>query len=81
MRGLKVDAAALSAQLGLPVVRTVAIHKEGLDDLRALLDKPEVWEGRAIAPAAENRKAQRKKRKLEKMLSYWQSVRAEKNAA
>ena len=52
-RGLKVDAAALSAQLGLPVVRTVAIHKEGLDDLRALLDKPEVWDGAPIAPAAE----------------------------
>ncbi|MFT7773507.1 ferrous iron transporter B [Roseateles sp.] len=48
-RGLKIDAAALSEQLGLPVVRTVAIHKEGLDELRVLLDKPEVWEGAAIA--------------------------------
>ncbi|MEO6281435.1 ferrous iron transporter B [Roseateles sp.] len=52
-RGLKIDAAALSAQLGLPVVRTVAIHKEGLDELRALLDRPEVWQGATIAPAAE----------------------------
>jgi len=52
-RGLKVDAAALSAQLGLPVVRTVAIHKEGLDDLRALLDRPEVWNGAVVAPAGE----------------------------
>jgi ferrous iron transport protein B len=52
-RGLKVDAEALSAQLGLPVVRTVAIHKEGLDELRALLDKPEVWDGAHAAPAAE----------------------------
>ena len=52
-RGLKVDADALSAQLGLPVVRTVAIHKEGLDDLRALLDKPEVWQGAPIAVADE----------------------------
>ncbi|WP_457424527.1 ferrous iron transporter B [Roseateles sp. P5_E7] len=52
-RGLKVDAAALSAQLGLPVVRTVAIHKEGLDELRALLDKPEVWAGSYVAPAGE----------------------------
>ncbi|MBV8036664.1 ferrous iron transporter B [Roseateles sp.] len=48
-RGLKIDAAALGAQLGLPVVRTVAIHKEGLDELRALLDRPEVWESAAIA--------------------------------
>lgn len=42
-RGLNIDPAALAAQLGLPVVRTVAIHKQGLDELRALLDKPEVW--------------------------------------
>jgi ferrous iron transport protein B len=49
-RGLKIDAAALAAQLGLPVVRTVAIHKEGLDELRAVLDRPEVWEaGPAVA--------------------------------
>ena len=48
-RGLKIDAAALSEQLGLPVVRTVAIHKEGLNELRALLDKPEVWEGAPVA--------------------------------
>lgn len=53
-RGLKVDAAALSAQLGLPVVRTVAIHKEGLDELRGLLDRPEVWEGSAPPAGAES---------------------------
>ena len=52
-RGLKIDAAALSAQLGLPVVRTVAIHKEGLDGLRGLLDRPEVWQGAALPDAAE----------------------------
>jgi ferrous iron transport protein B len=49
-RGIRVDAAALSMQLGLPVVRTVAIHKEGLDELRAVLDRPEVWQ--AQPPAA-----------------------------
>ncbi|MCY4755931.1 ferrous iron transporter B [Pelomonas aquatica] len=49
-RGIHVDPAALSAQLGLPVVRTVAIHREGLDELRALLDRPEVWAA-AAAPA------------------------------
>lgn len=52
-RGLKIDAAALSAQLGLPVVRTVAIHKEGLDELRTLLDKPEVWTTAPIDAATE----------------------------
>ena len=52
-RGLKVDAAALSRQLGLPVVRTVAIHREGLDELRALLDQPEVWQGAPLPMAGE----------------------------
>lgn len=52
-RGLTVDAAALSAQLGLPVVRTVAIHKEGLDELRELLDRAEVWEGAPLPAAGE----------------------------
>lgn len=49
-RGIHIEPEALSAQLGLPVVRTVAIHREGLDELRALLDQPEVWAG-AAAPA------------------------------
>ncbi len=52
-RGLKIDPAALSAQLGLPVVRTVAIHKQGLDELRALLDQPEVWLGDEVNPLAQ----------------------------
>ena len=52
-RGLVIDPAALGTQLGLPVVRTVAIHKEGLDDLRALLDKPEVWETAPVSEAGE----------------------------
>ena len=52
-RGLKVDPAALSAQLGLPVVRTVAIHKEGLDELRGLLDQPEVWQGAPLPQGGE----------------------------
>jgi len=52
-RGLKVDAAALAERLGLPVVRTVAIHGEGLDELRALLDRPEVWDGSTAPPPPE----------------------------
>lgn len=35
--GLKIDTAALSAALGVPVVTTVAVRKRGLDDLRAAL--------------------------------------------
>ena len=53
-RGIHIDPAALSAQLGLPVVRTVAIHREGLDELRALLDQPEVWAGAAAPAPAEH---------------------------
>jgi len=43
-RGIQVDPAKLGAALGVPVVRTVAIHKEGLDELRAVLDRPEAWQ-------------------------------------
>ncbi|ODP39529.1 ferrous iron transporter B [Sphingomonas turrisvirgatae] len=35
--GLTIDADALSAALGVPVVTTVAVRKRGLDDLRAAL--------------------------------------------
>ncbi|WP_343520007.1 ferrous iron transporter B [Sphingomonas sp.] len=35
--GLTIDTAALSAELGVPVVTTVAVRKRGLDDLRAAL--------------------------------------------
>lgn len=51
-RGLDIDPAALSEQLGVPVVRTVAIHREGLDELRAVLDRPEVWAAQPQANAA-----------------------------
>ena len=42
-RGLVLDPTALSAALGMPVVRTVAIKGEGIEALRALLDQREVW--------------------------------------
>ena len=51
-RGLKVDADALSAALGLPVVLTVGVKAGGADDLLGLLDEPGVWQ-RAVAAAAE----------------------------
>lgn len=35
--GLTIDTAALSAELGVPVVATVAVRKRGLDNLRAAL--------------------------------------------
>ena len=42
-RGLAVDADALAAELGMPVVPTVGVTAHGADALRALLDKAEVW--------------------------------------
>ncbi|WP_116090020.1 ferrous iron transporter B [Sphingomonas crusticola] len=37
--GLEIDIARLSAELGVPVVPTVAVRKRGLDDLRAALGR------------------------------------------
>ncbi|MCY4744399.1 ferrous iron transporter B [Pelomonas sp. UHG3] len=48
-RGIEVDAAALSAALGVPVVRTVAIHKQGLSALGATLDRPEAWQAPPVS--------------------------------
>lgn len=42
-RGLKVDAQALSRELGVPVVPTVAVKAEGADPLRSLLSNRELW--------------------------------------
>ena len=50
-RGMPVDAQALQRALGLPVVRTVGVKREGDAALRALLDDADVW--RAAAQAAQ----------------------------
>ena len=50
-RGLNVSAEALSHELGLPVVSTVATKGGGDIDLRALLDDPALWH---LAPVLEN---------------------------
>ncbi len=42
-RGLRVDAEALSRELGVPVVRTVAVQGSGAEELRRLFDNPAVW--------------------------------------
>lgn len=42
-RGIHVDESALSLELGVPVVSTIAIATEGDQALRQLLDHPEVW--------------------------------------
>jgi ferrous iron transport protein B len=42
-RGLAIDSDALSRELGVPVVRTVAVQGDGDAALRALLEQPQVW--------------------------------------
>ncbi|MBI2768528.1 MAG: ferrous iron transporter B [Burkholderiales bacterium] len=56
-RGIMIDADALARELGVPVVRTVAIEGEGDAALRALLDRPEAWAqpaGAAVLPPQES---------------------------
>jgi ferrous iron transport protein B len=50
--GLKIDLAALSAELGVPVVATVAVRKRGLDELRAALAGVLAAPARAVAADA-----------------------------
>ena len=52
-RGISVDAQALSAQLCLPVVHTIAVVTEGEMALRQLLDSPSIWQAQGAAPAQE----------------------------
>ena len=52
-RGLQIDAEALGRELGLPVLRTVAVDGEGVEALRALLDDPATWQPAAPAPRPE----------------------------
>lgn len=49
-RGLRIDAAALSAALGVPVLRTVATRGEGLDALRQRLDSDALWAAPGSSP-------------------------------
>jgi len=56
--GIRVDGAALSAALGLPVVNTVAVNADGAAALLTLLDRPDTWKRTAPigdrASAADN---------------------------
>lgn len=39
-RGIKIDSQKLAEQLGIPVIETVAVKRQGIDSLLAALDKP-----------------------------------------
>ena len=53
-RGIRVDAKAMSAELGLPVVSTVAIESEGVEQLLALFDDADLWQAKGGGAAAES---------------------------
>jgi ferrous iron transport protein B len=50
--GIRIDAAALARELGMPVVRTVAIEGHGAEDLCLALDDPAFWRGGGAEVAA-----------------------------
>jgi ferrous iron transport protein B len=52
--GVHVDAGMLSRELGVPVVRTVAVEGHGAEALRGALDDPDLWRRGAGSAAPEN---------------------------
>ena len=50
-RGIRIAPDALAAQLGLPVVSTIAIKRTGVEELLALFDDKSVWQ--SSTPASE----------------------------
>ena len=50
--GLKLDLPRLAQALNLPLVATVAVQAQGLDELKALLDQPKVWQVPAESPSS-----------------------------
>lgn len=53
-RGIHVDADKLARELGVPVVKTVAVRKDGAAALRALLDAPaDAWRAQSAEPASQ----------------------------
>ncbi|MBA4343329.1 MAG: ferrous iron transporter B [Methylibium sp.] len=56
-RGLRLNPEALASELGVPVLRLVAVSGEGVAELRTLLDQPQVWQTPATLPADEGDEA------------------------
>jgi ferrous iron transport protein B len=51
-RGITIDSEAMARELGVPVVRTVAVHGDGAAALKDLLADPQVWQGAGVLPAS-----------------------------
>jgi len=62
--GLEIDAARLAAELGVPVIPTVAVRKRGLDDLRAALGRAVGGGGKASGDPADIADLQREARRI-----------------
>jgi ferrous iron transport protein B len=52
-RGISIDIAALSRELGVPVVPTIAVVAHGADSLRAAIDDEQSWKTSATTESAE----------------------------
>jgi ferrous iron transport protein B len=50
--GLEIDTARLAAELGAPVISTVAVRKRGIDELRGAIDRAVAGGGRPAFPQA-----------------------------
>ncbi len=57
-RGIVIDSQALSRELGVPVVSTVAIEGEGDAALRELLGRSEAWEKPAVATPVQQQESE-----------------------
>lgn len=75
--GIEIDTARLAAELGVPVIPTVAVRKTGLDELRGALDRAVSGGGKAIlpdaAPADDIVALQRKARRIANAVTVQQS--------
>ena len=45
VQGRELDASRLEQALGVPVVEATGIHTQGTEAFRALLDRPDIWQG------------------------------------
>jgi ferrous iron transport protein B len=75
--GLVIDTARLSAELGVPVVPTVAVRKRGLDELRTALGRAVSGGGKAVFASGEPEditKLQREARRIADAVTVQQHV-------
>jgi len=53
-RGIRIVPDALAAELGMPVVSTVAVKSDGVESLLALVDDPAIWRSAAVTSPADS---------------------------